>query len=93
MNLLSNLGIRHSVLYDGDEGKEYQKIVNDFIQSLKTDHTYKIDFFEKDLESFLGIELPKRSDQKPVNALLSLTSGKITTEKLDALKTKIESLI
>jgi len=93
MNLLGSLGIRHSVLYDGDADKAYQQIVNDYITQKTTPFTIKIDSFEVDLENYLGVALPKRNDQKPVNILLALNEGKITESKLSELKTKLESLI
>ncbi len=93
MSLLGSLGIRHSVLYDGDADKAYQQIVNDYIKQKATPFTFKIDLFAIDLESFLGVELPKRNDQKPVNVLLALSEGKITEIKLSELKTKFESLL
>ncbi len=93
MNLFSELGIKHSVLYDGDDGAEHQKIVNDYILSLKNEYTSKIDHFPKDLEECLGICIPGRKDLKPVNALLCLRDGKITETKLTYLKSKIESLL
>ncbi|MBE7411604.1 MAG: AAA family ATPase [Leptospiraceae bacterium] len=93
MNLLGSLGIRHSVLYDGDADKAYQQIVNDYITQKITPFTIKIDSFDVDLENYLGVTLPNRNDQKPVNVLLALNEGKITESKLSELKTKFESLI
>lgn len=93
MNLLTGLGIKHSVLYDGDGDKEYQKVVNDYIKDLKSQFTVRIDHFEKDLESFLGIEKPVRNNQKPINLLVKLKDGNIASEKLESLKIKIEALL
>lgn len=93
MNFLTGLGIKHSVLYDGDGNKEYQKVVNDYIDSIKSQFAIKIDSFEDDLEGFLGVEKPVRNDQKPVNLLIQLKDKKIADDKIQLLKSKIEALL
>lgn len=93
MNLFGKLGIKHSVLFDGDDGKDLQQIVNDYIVSIKNEYTIKIDSFEVDIETFLGITPAARKDLKPANVLLALKNGMITNDKLESLKHKINELI
>ena len=69
MNLLGELGIRHSVLMDSDNDPNIQSEVNSFILSRKNLFTHKVDTFQGDLETFLGISKPSRdrNDLKPLN--------------------------
>lgn len=92
MNLFKYLGINHSVLMDNDDN-ETQEIVNDFIESNKNEYTDKIELFEKDLENFLGIEVPHRKDLKPLNIMYQYSKENIPNEKIKELKKIIEDLI
>lgn len=93
MNLFSELGINHSVLYDGDGEKIGQEEVNKYINENKNDFTCAIDFFNVDMESFLGYEAPKRKDIKPLTALSKLANDEIPEEKIQDLKDKITNLL
>lgn len=93
MNLFSELGINHSVLYDGDGEKMGQEEVNKYINDNKNDFTYAIDFFDVDMESFLGYEAPKSNHIKPLTALSKLANGEIPQEKIKELKDKITKLL
>ncbi|MDY0132485.1 MAG: AAA family ATPase [Desulforegulaceae bacterium] len=93
MNLFSELGINHSVLYDGDGEKIGQEEVNKYINENKNDFTCAIAFFDVDMESFLGYEAPKRKDIKPLTALSKLTNDEIPEEKIQDLKDKITNLL
>jgi len=92
MNLFKFFGINHSVLMDSDEN-ETQEIVNDFIETNKNEYTKKVVLFEKDLESFLGIETAKRKDLKPLNIMYQYNKEHIPNEKIIELKKVIEDLI
>ncbi|MGB9842218.1 MAG: TOPRIM nucleotidyl transferase/hydrolase domain-containing protein [Candidatus Bathyarchaeales archaeon] len=95
MNLFKELGIYHSILLDKDNDAEIQNLINQFIENQKNDFTKKIYFFEKNIETFLGISEPprKRRDKKPLNVMWHYLKGKITQEKLDELKTIINALL
>jgi len=92
MNLFKFFGINHSVLMDSDEN-DTQEIVNNFIETNKNEYTNKVKLFEKDLESFLGIETAKRKDLKPLNVIYQYNKENIPNEKIIELKKIIEDLI
>lgn len=95
MNLFKELGIYHSVLADKDEDRNIQKFINQFIEDQKNEFTGSIDFFDKDIETFLEIEPPSnnRKYKKPLNVMWHLFEGKISADKIDALKRKVEGLL
>lgn len=95
MNLFKELGIYHSVLADKDENNNVHKFINQFVENQKNEFTKSIDFFEKDMESFLGINTPptNRRDKRPLNVMWHYSKGKISGDKIDALKTKVEGLL
>lgn len=88
MNLLSKLGMSHSVLIDRDNNSGIQAIFNSFIESSKTCFTKGMYIFEPDLEGFLGIEPPPkgRRDLKPLNIMYRYKKGEISDEKIEELK-------
>jgi len=95
MNLFKELGIAHSVLLDKDEDAGIQSFVNEFIQSQKNPLTRRIHFFEKDIETFLGIPSPPldRQDRKPLNVMWHYLKGKIPGEKIAELQTIVGNLL
>ncbi|MEM0201516.1 MAG: AAA family ATPase [Candidatus Micrarchaeaceae archaeon] len=95
MNLFKELGIYHSVLADKDENNGIHEIINKFIEKQKNKFTKNIDFFDKDIEAFLGIKPPPnhRRDKKPLNVMWHYKNNKIDERKIDKLKEKIEKLI
>lgn len=95
MNLLGCLGIEHSVVMDKDNDKEIQKQVNDFIESKKNIFTKRIHAFDSDFEDYLAIQKPprNRNDLKPMNVMMRFHDGEIGEDKIDGLKSIIESLI
>lgn len=93
MNLFSELGINHYVLYDGDGEIIGQQAVNKYINENKNEFTNGIDFFDEDMESFLGYEAPKRKDIKPLTALSKLANEEIPEDKIHDLKDKITILL
>jgi len=96
MNLFKELGIKHSVLYDADDGTEKHKKINDFLQKNRNDFTKKMDFFEKTLEDFLSIEKiedPKKAYLKPLNVMWHYQNRKIEAQKIQEFETKIFNLL
>lgn len=93
MNLFGGLGINHSVLMDKDDNNHYHKYLNDFIEKNRNVFTKEIYSFDTDLETFLDIDKPRRSDLKPTNIFMNHNSGNINGDKIKQLKSIIESLI
>ena len=95
MNLFKELGIYHSVLADKDEDRNIQKFINQFIEDQINEFTRSIGFFDKDIETFLEIEPPSnnRKYKKPLNVMWHFFEGKISADKIDALKRKVERLL
>jgi predicted ATP-dependent endonuclease of OLD family len=96
MNLFKELGIKHSVLFDGDENKknsEYHLKVNEFIINNKNEFTIKVWSFKNNLEDFLDIPEESRPDRKPLSVMWHYQNRKIKNEKIQEFKTKISNLI
>lgn len=96
MNLFKELGIKHAVLFDGDENKknnDYHTKVNEFITNNKNAFTLKIDSFKNNLEDFLAIPEESRPDKKPLSVMWHYQNKKIDDKKNEEFKTKITSLL
>jgi len=95
MNLFKELGIYHSVLADKDENNNVHEFINPFIERQKNKFTKSVDFFNKDIETFFGINTPpsNRRDKRPLNVMWHYHKGKILKDKIDALKKKVEGLL
>jgi len=91
MKLFEELGIRHAVLHDFDNGKNLE--VDKTIQSTRNAYTIEIDTFQKDLEEFLGVPRPDKPHRKPQHIMWHLSQGKIDVAKLEALAIKIKTLL
>lgn len=93
MNLLSALGVPHSVLIDGDEGKRSHPQIAALIESSRSlDHCRGIHAFDGDIEAFLDI--PKAGDphRKPQHVMYLMETGAIAPERLEALTTIVATL-
>ncbi|EHZ2572921.1 AAA family ATPase [Vibrio parahaemolyticus] len=99
MHLLNVLGIKHSVLFDGDNDAVNKfinhKVWNGIIQGAKTPCTTGLHQFESDLEDFLQIPKPdkKRSDLKPINVLKAHHENALDAGRLSMLKEVIRDLV
>ena len=95
MNLFKELGIYHSVLADRDEDENYHEYINQFIEGQRNDYTRSIDFFDKDIECFLGIGYPpgNRRDKKPLNVMCQYFGSKIGEDRIEELKSKVGRLL
>ena len=97
MNLLGELKIEHSVLYDQDPNKNgvdkvFHERMNTLIQDSKNSFTQKIHVFADDLEHFLGVTLPGKEHRKPSRLLLALKELRITEDRIEALCKLVEDL-
>ena len=93
MNLYKELGITHSVLADRDENKNIHGIVNGFIDKQKNEFTRAIDYFDKDIETFLDIATVERRNKKPLNVMWHYFKDRIDDEKIQELKDKVVGLV
>ncbi len=95
MNLFKELGIFHSILADKDKNDEIQDIINEFIVNNRNPFTKGINFFDNDIETFLGIKPPpkNRRDKKPLNIMWNFFKNNISDDKIKNLKQIIMDLI
>lgn len=91
MNLFGKFGIKHYVLYDGDNGN--QAVIAETIENARNAYTGGIDTFTKDIEDFLGIPPMKKgggSHRKPQHVMHNVHNRSIN---LIPLQEKIRTLI
>lgn len=93
MNILGPLKIKHSVLFDADNGTSPHDKVKKLIEDSKNEHTLKIDCFPDNLESFLDIEKSKKPHRKPQHVMLKLKENQIAINKHNELIKKVEELL
>lgn len=93
MNLFSELGIYHSVIYDKDNDQGIHDLINNFIESKKNNFTKGIYNFEEDIEKFIGITKAKSPHLKPLNIIWNYKNNKIKDEKITELRDIILKLI
>jgi predicted ATP-dependent endonuclease of OLD family len=88
MRLFQELGIKHYVLYDGDNGRH--AAIDTTIRATSNPLTGAIDTFPNDLESFLGVPPAGRSDRKPQHVMLQVEQNGID---LNPLAAKVNALV
>ena len=93
MNLFGRLGIRHSVLYDGDNNKDRHEKINKFIEQKNNSYTMNLFSFPDDFENFLEIEIENDRYKKPLNVMWHYRNKKIKKERLNELNKIIKKLI
>ncbi|EIM62957.1 ATP-dependent nuclease [Desulfobacter postgatei] len=92
MNLLSALGVHHSVLHDDDENKNEHEELNLLIADSKnSDFTKNIVPLTKDLETFLGVTPPGSPHRKPQHLLYCYSENQIDEAKIGDFCAKVES--
>lgn len=94
MNLLSHLGIAHSVIHDDDDNKDEHADLNQLIQSSKHEKlTHSIHAIPTDVETFLKIPPAGSDHRKPQHVLFFYSEGKIDAGKLAAFCSVVEGLL
>ena len=93
MNLLGALKVTHSVLFDGDNSKDYHNKIFALIQKSRNSATYKITALPKEIEDFMGIAKARRPDSKPQHMLLKLKEGAIAADNIRSFTELINTLI
>jgi predicted ATP-dependent endonuclease of OLD family len=93
MNLLSVLGVPHSVIHDDDENKDHHKEINELIQnSAHPTFTKKIAPITDELESYLGISKTS-PHRKPQHIVLLYASNQIDQQKISKFIGLVESTL
>ncbi|SMO51848.1 Predicted ATP-dependent endonuclease of the OLD family, contains P-loop ATPase and TOPRIM domains [Alcanivorax sp. DSM 26295] len=94
IHLLTELGVPHSVLFDGDNDRGKHQKWNQIVNDAATHLTLGIHQFDEDLEGFLGIEKPAdRPDLKPINVIKSHVSGSIDPIKKHDLENIVREIM
>lgn len=93
MNLFGRLGIRHSVLHDGDNNRDRHEKINNFIEQKKNSYTMNLFSFPDDFERFLEIEVENDRYKKPLNVMWHYRNEKIKKERINELNKIIKKLI
>jgi len=91
MNLFSRLGIRHSVLFDHDDGK--YPYVEETIHNARSEHTFAIVSFPRDIETFLGIPYAGSPHRKPQHVMYYYRNGLIEEINIETFVAKIKALL
>jgi len=94
MALMKDFGIQHGVLFDDDIHNKTNQFdlnqsINSFIKECKNKYTLAEPVgIECDIEKFLGLNKPPRTELKPLYMLKALTYNEIKQEKLEKLREK-----
>lgn len=87
LSLFECFGIPHGIIFDDDSSKDHHNAVNQFIKSRKNQFTLADPVcFPGCLEKYLGLELPARDDQKPLEILRAINEKKLSDLQLKGLK-------
>ena len=81
MMLLSDLGVRHSVLLDRDESKE-QKNWNKYIETHRKKLTTSVEYLEPNLEKFLDVKYEFESWDKPQKLIHAYKRNEIDATRM-----------
>ena len=84
MNLLSAMGVRHSVVFDDDCDRDEHAEINDLIRSASSDFTVSIVALKGDVEILLGVKKCRLPHRKPQHLLFQYDQGAIDSGKIDA---------
>jgi hypothetical protein len=84
MNLFGQLGVPHSVLFDGDKGKPKADEWVQLVEKSANSCTRIVKHFETDIEGALGLELHCRRDEKPLKVVKAWMEGSISQDRMHA---------
>jgi putative ATP-dependent endonuclease of the OLD family len=93
MNLISCLGINHSVIHDDDNNLDEHSELNQLIEESRTSFTFIIKQISKNLESYLSIPPAGADHRKPQHVLYLYDSDQIAPEKIDSFCAMIDSCL
>jgi len=93
MNLLTHLGIPHSVIHDDDNNRDEHAEVNQLIQESKSAFTTAVSGVAGDLETLLGVPKPISAHRKPQHLLYLYETGQVAGDKLKAFCALVEGCL
>ena len=94
INLLGELGIRHSVMYDADDmSKPHHQALAALIAGRANSHTYVIESISPDLEGFLGVAKATKPHQKPQHLMYQYHQAAIASGDLNNFIAVVNRLI
>ena len=93
IHLLTELGIPHSVIFDGDKNSRHHGKWNGIVKDASTSLTLGIHQFTVDLEKFLGIPKASRDDLKPLNIIKHHIDDSIDKQKKSDLEVIVKRLV
>lgn len=94
MGLLTAFGIPHGVLLDDDDDRAHHHAINQLVSNSKTHFTLSEPVkLSPNLERFLGLDIPGRSDKKPIEILKAISGDQISEEKQTELKQKFKEAL
>lgn len=93
MQILSEMKVSHSVLFDDDNGKDIHPQLDVFIRSFQTAFTQKIDVLQGCIEDMLGVASKISRHRKPQHLIYLYQHNKINKAELNAFIQKVEALV
>ena len=87
--LLEKFEISYGLMLDDDEDKNHHVAINEMLKNRPGNHRLsEVVFIPKNMESFLGKELPDSNFNKPIRIIQELESEGIDTDKILLLRKK-----
>src|SRR5690606_38216709 len=85
--LLEGFGIPYGLIMDDDQNKNHHKVVNEMLRS-KSGKSRLAEpcFVNECIEKFLGLNVPGRADQKPLQVLKAIEARSIAKDRLESLR-------
>jgi predicted ATP-dependent endonuclease of OLD family len=92
MQLCSEFGVKHAVMYDkDDESKPNHATWNANISAAKNEFTLEVKELSPDLETYIGFTAPREGYKKPVEILTQLKGGSLASDKVTEFVTFIQN--
>jgi putative ATP-dependent endonuclease of OLD family len=93
MQILSEMKVSHSVLFDDDCGKDIHPQLDTFIRSFSTPYTHQFDVLAGCIEDVLGVTATTSPHRKPQHMLYLYQTSQIDSAKLNAFVQRVEALV
>lgn len=97
MPIFDALGVDYAILFDRDgdreNGQTNHRLLNERVEAAARSHEASADWFEEDIETFLGLTKVQPKHRKPVTMMQRYDAGDIATAQLEALCSKVTALV